>query len=145
MSDLNSVCLSARLTKDAVVRIVNKEENRMALALSLAVNKTLKNGEELVSYFDATYFTRSNGIIPYLQKGRQVVVQGELRQDRFTTKDGTNTSRVVVIVNSLTLVGGNKDASASKNTPAKSGEFTRTKPGDYAIGPENYGDDDVPF
>lgn len=112
MTDMNHVFLIGRLTRD-----VGSDERSFAYVganqtaranLSIAVNRSKREGDqwvEEVSYFDVTIWGKqAESLKQYLQKGKQIAVDGYLRQDRWE-KDGQNHSRVIVIANSVQLLG----------------------------------------
>ncbi|MBT3271531.1 MAG: single-stranded DNA-binding protein, partial [Spirochaetales bacterium] len=109
MSDINKVVLIGRLTRDAELRY---SSGGMAVcAFSIAVNYSKKTGDtwgEEVNFFDIVLFgKRGEAINQYLVKGKQVGIEGELRQDRWE-KDGQKRSRVQVVASELQLLGGNR-------------------------------------
>ena len=118
MTDLNHVVLIGRLTRDlgSDERSFGYAGNGQARAnVSIAVNRSKKNGEEWVeevSYFDVTIWGKTaENLKQYLVKGKQIAVDGYLKQDRWE-KDGQKLSRVTVVANNVQLLGG-KDADNS--------------------------------
>jgi single-strand DNA-binding protein len=81
----------------------------------------------------------------YLERGRQVSIIGELRQNRWE-QDGQSRSKVEVVVNSLQLLsspsGQRADAQAyGQSAPRQQQELP---PIEYG-GPEQFDDDQIPF
>ena len=108
MADVNHVILIGRLTKDILLKFTS---GGMAIgSFSIAVNRRRKNGDQWVeeaSFFDVSLFGKSaEGLAQYLTKGKQVAVEGELRQDRWQ-QDGQNRSKVYISANNVQLLGGN--------------------------------------
>jgi len=108
MSDLNRVDLIGRLTRDAELKTT---ANGFAVCnFSIAVNRKKKNGdqwEDEANFFDVTSFSKQAEYLhQYLIKGKQVGIDGELKQDRWQ-QDGQNRSRVIIIANNIQLLGGN--------------------------------------
>jgi len=54
---------------------------------------------------------RGESVAPYLLKGTQIAVSGELSQKEWTNKDGVKQQNIEVRVNDVTLLG-KRDASA---------------------------------
>jgi single-strand DNA-binding protein len=109
MADVNHVILIGRLTRDCELKYTS---GGMAIAnLSLAVNRRVKKGEqwtEEVSFFESVLFGKTaEGLKPYLLKGKQIAVEGELKQDRWQ-QDGQNRSKVVISASNVQLLGGNE-------------------------------------
>ena len=104
-SDLNTVTLVGRLTKDVELKRTNSGTS--IAEMSLASNYRTKRGdnwEDAVSYFDCTLMgKRAEGLAKYLTKGSRIGVTGELRQDRWE-KDGQKRSKVKVQVRDVQLL-----------------------------------------
>lgn len=119
MQDVNSVILIGRLTRDLGTdeRSFGYVANGQARAnVSIAVNRSKKSGEEWVeevSYFDVTIWGKTaENLKPYLTKGKQIAVDGYLKQDRWE-KDGQKMSRVSIVANNVQLLGGNDNNSVT--------------------------------
>ena len=123
MTDLNHVVLIGRLTKDLGTdeRSFGYVANGQARAnVSIAVNRSRKNGEQWVdevNYFDVTIWGKTaENLKPYLTKGKQIAVDGYLKQDRWE-KDGQKFSKVALVADNIQLLGGRNDGTS----PASSG------------------------
>ena len=117
MTDLNHVIEIGRLTRDISERDLAYTTGGTArLNLSIAVNRSEKrNGawQDKVSYFDVTVWGKTaENIKPYLHKGKQIAVHGYLDQQRWE-KDGQKFSKVVIIADSVQLLGGNENGQQS--------------------------------
>lgn len=115
MTDMNNISIIGRLTRDAEVTYT---PGGMAIAnLSIALNRSEKKGTEWVEtadYFDVKVFgNQAKNLGPYLLKGKQIGIEGYLRQERWE-KDGQKKSRVVINANNIQLLGG-KDGGQSNN------------------------------
>jgi len=70
--------------------------------------------KEEVSFIDCTAFSKTaETAAEYLKKGRSVHVEGRLQQERWESQDGKKMSKVKVIVERLTFVGGKGEAPAA--------------------------------
>jgi single-strand DNA-binding protein len=109
MNDHNSVSLVGRLTRDGELKYI--PSGLALLKFSLAVNRSKKEGDgykDIASFFDCVLWGKmGESLAQYLAKGKQVVVSGSLEQERWE-QDGAARSRVVVNVQSLQLLGGDK-------------------------------------
>ena len=110
MTDINSITIIGRLTKDAEISYT---PGGMAIAnLSIALNRSEKKGNEWVEvadYFDVKSFgNQAKNLGPFLKKGKQIGIEGYLRQERWE-KDGQKKSRVVINANNIQLLGDKKD------------------------------------
>lgn len=149
MQDINRVTIVGRLVDEAKIRTL--QTGTTLANFAVAVNrKTKKNGEwtEEASYFDCTIWGRlAEAIGSYLQKGKQVAVDGELVQDRWE-QDGQKRSKVKITANSVQLLGGRGDSNGSSQ-PQQPAQQTAASPGaanpHQNTDPGAEFDDDVPF
>ena len=158
-SDVNVVVLVGRLTRDCNLRYTNN--GTPIISFSIAVNKAKRNsdgswGDEPL-FIDCVYFaSNAQNISQYLLKGRQVAVQGELRQSKWTSQDGQPRSRLEVAVNTLSLLssgqgqtaGGGFSQQYSSQRPVQQGEPVQMPAHQQEApiaGPESFEDDSIPF
>ena len=111
-NDLNCVFIVGRLTRDMELKYTS---GGMAIGkFSLAVNRKKKSGEQWVdeaSFFDVACFGKTaENLSQYMTKGKQVGVDGSLRQDRWTDESGNTRSRVVINADNIQLLGGGTEA-----------------------------------
>jgi single-strand DNA-binding protein len=157
-NDLNVIAMVGRLTRESELRY---SSGGMAIcSFSLAVNRRKRTAdnrwEDEANFFNCTMFGKSaEGLNQYLEKGRQVSILGELRQNRWE-QDGQNRSRVEIIVNSLQLLasaGGDRPEGRRTDSPAKpQGSYAARTPSPPPMmpdmdmgGPEQFDDDQIPF
>lgn len=119
MTDLNHVVLIGRLTQDlgSDERSFGYVGNGQARAnVSIAVNRSKKNGDqwiEEVNFFNVTIWGKTaENLKPYLTKGKQICIEGHLKQDRWE-KDGQKQSRVTIVADNVQLLGGKGDNNQS--------------------------------
>ncbi len=138
MNDLNQVMIIGRLTRDAELKYT---AGGFAIgSFSIAVNRRRKNGEQWVdevSYFDVNLFGKSaENLNQYLIKGKQVGIQGELRQDRWE-QDGQNRSKVIIVATNVQLLGGNSGGSTGMAQPSGGGYSQNRSQQSYQQRPSN--------
>ena len=98
--------IAGRTTKDPEIKVT--PSGTAVLSLSLAVNDTKKNAqgewEDVVDFFDCKVFgKRAESLAQYIPKGSKLTINGRLHQDRWQGQDGTNRSRVSIIVQDIEL------------------------------------------
>jgi single-strand DNA-binding protein len=144
------------LTRDPELRTT--PSGATVCSFSLALNRSYKNAEgtwvEATDYIDITAWgPLGERVAQYLTKGRPALVSGRL-QSRSWEQDGQKRSKVEVVANDVTFLGGpggggggqqvNNDEPVSAPAPKKSSK----KEEDVVI--EDIGDepinlDDIPF
>lgn len=120
--DLNTVALVGRLTRDVEVR---QAGGTNALSMRLAVTSRKKVGEtwtDVSNFFDVTHFSKAEGLIPLLTKGRQVAIRGRLAWREWESGDGTRRQAVEVVTESLQLLSEGKGAVSTVTSKASEGD-----------------------
>ncbi|MDR0554129.1 MAG: single-stranded DNA-binding protein [Treponema sp.] len=107
MADLNHVAIIGRLTRDAELKYT--AGGQAVCKFSIAVNRRRKVGEQWAdeaNFFDIVLWGKQGeSLNQYLVKGKQIGVDGELRQDRWE-QDGQNRSKVEIVAANIQLLGG---------------------------------------
>jgi len=145
---INHVVLVGNLTRNAELKYTN---SGMAIStFSIAVNQRRKKDDQWVDeahFFDIEYFGKAaEAVNQYLVKGKQVGVEGSLRQDRWE-KDGQARSKVKITASNLMLLGGRPAGQAPGASPAPAGGTEPTGGTGPVEGgpPADTFEDDIPF
>lgn len=111
--DLNNYSVIGRMTRDLNERSFAYTENGKArLNISIAVNDGYGD-HQYTSYFDVVVWGKTaENIKPYLGKGKQICINGRLRQDRWES-NGQKNSRVVIVAETVQLLGGRDNGAGS--------------------------------
>jgi single-strand DNA-binding protein len=118
-TDLNTVVLIGRLTRDPEYKIVG--EGSSLVNFSIANNRTyVVNGvkKDETHYFECVAWGKLAEIIKeYASKGKQILVEGRLVQETWDTQDGKKASKVKIRTENVQLLGsrterGTEDASS---------------------------------
>jgi single-strand DNA-binding protein len=132
MANLNKVMLIGRLTRDPEVRTF--ANGGKVAAMGFAVTNRRKNAqtgqwEDDPCFLDLEAFNRGEGgrqladlVASSLRKGQQVFIEGHLRFDQWTDREGQKRSKLKVVVDNLQFLeprsmdGGS--GSSSRPAPA---------------------------
>jgi single-strand DNA-binding protein len=142
--DINKVFIIGRLTRDAELKYT--EAGMPVSKFSIACNEKRKKGEEWVdevNFFDIVLWGKTaESLAQYLVKGKQIAIDGKMKQERWQDRDtGNNRSKVVVTAETIQLLGGTSGGDA--NTPPKQGAAS---PPPASASPADDGfADDIPF
>jgi len=143
MASVNKVILIGNLGKDPEIRYTQAGEPIANFSLATSENWTDKSGQkqERTEWHRVEVFGKTAQVVrDYCNKGKQVYLEGSIRYDEWTDKDGNkrNTTKIRVSgPNSrLVLLGGRGDG-----TPRAAAESKEAGP------PEDFqaSDEDVPF
>ena len=144
---MNKVILMGRLTRDPDVRY-STGDNSMAIGkFSIAVDRRFKKSgdEQTADFFNCTAFGKTGEFVEkYLRKGTKVLVEGELRNDNYTNKNGEKVYSTNIIANSIEFAesknaGSDNSGYVPANPPA--GEA----PGADFMNLPDIKDSDLPF
>jgi single-strand DNA-binding protein len=154
MASFNKVILAGNLTRDPEMRYTTK--GTAVAKLGLAVNRTWRNeaGEtkEEVTFVDVDAFGKQAEVISqYLRKGGPILLEGRLKLDQWDDKQtGQKRSRLGVVLESFTFIGGPSrgDSSGNAEAPRRSPQqaaATAPEPSPAAQPDGPPEEDDVPF
>jgi single-strand DNA-binding protein len=156
----NQVILMGNLTRDPELRQTPNGQN--VCSFSLALNRSFKGGDgewkEATDFIDiVAWGPLGERVAQYLTKGRPCLVNGRLQSSSWE-KDGQKRSKVEVVAQDVTFLGGAGGQSGSSTDSGQAGEGDETdqtpkpsrapKKDDIVI--EDIGDepinlDDIPF
>jgi single-strand DNA-binding protein len=166
MANLNKVMLIGRLTRDPDVRTFSN--GGKVARFGFAVNNRKKNQqtgqwEEDPVFIDVEAFNRGETgktadlVEQYLTKGRQIFIDGHLRLDQWTDKEGgQKRSKLVVVVDNIQFLEPRPDgAGGGMNRAPQSGPARKPEAsyGNYEAEPEPMeppparggSDEEIPF
>jgi len=146
-ADINHVVLVGRLTRDAELKSI--ASGQAVCKFSIAVNRSKKNGEQWEdepNFFDVVLWGRRGEVLhQYLNKGKMVAVDGELRQDRWQ-QDGQNRSKVEIVANNIQLLGGNPGSGGGGGNYNSGGASQGgSAPAQASAPADDHFADDIPF
>lgn len=105
------------LGKDCVVNTVNgKNVINFTVAHTEKYRDSGGNNQEKTTWVDCAYWTDKTAVAPYLQKGKQVFVEGQPEVRSFTRNDGTAGASLSMRVKEVQLLGGKGENSVGGNS-----------------------------
>ena len=141
MAGVNKVIIVGNLGRDPEVRYA---QSGMAICkLSVAVTERVKDGDswkDQTEWFRVTLFGKqAESAGKYLQKGRQVYVEGRLKTDKYKDKEGVERTSVEVVGNVVQFLGG---GGGGERAPRSEGHGPAP---DAPPASDGFVDDDLPF
>ncbi len=143
MASFNKVLLMGNLTRD--IELKYTPSNQAVANIGLAVNRRFKSrdGEarEETVFVDCEAWGRTAEVMnQYLNKGRPVFIEGRLKLDQWQDKDGSNRSKLRVVVENFQFIDsrggpGGQDPVGSSSAPGRTGQPNH----------EPIPEDDIPF
>jgi single-strand DNA-binding protein len=147
MPNYNKVLLMGNLTRD--IELKYTPSNQPVAKFGLAVNRKWKGADgsmqEETTFVDCDAWGRTAEVMnQYLSKGKPVFIEGRLRLDQWQDKDGSNRSKLKVVVESFEFIdsrGGGGGGGPEYAAPAAAGAATSRPAPSHEPIPE----DDIPF
>ena len=150
MANLNKVLLMGNMTRDPELRYL--QSGTALCDFGIAVNRKWKSqaGEqkEEVCFVDVTFIGRTAEVISeYMKKGRPIFVEGRLKLDSWTGKDGQKRSKLSVVGENMQFLDsrggrevgqGGRRSGTSQKTSEEAPEETREN--DFGVD-----DESIPF
>lgn len=124
---INKATITGNITRDPELR--QTQGGTSVLTIGVAVNDRRKNQqtgewEDYPNYIDCTIFgNRATGVAPHLQKGMKVAIEGKLNQSRWQAEDGTNRSKIEIIVDEIEFMSRQQGQTASKPVQQQPQQF----------------------
>jgi single-strand DNA-binding protein len=147
MADYNKVLLMGNLTRDIELKFT--PSNQPVANIGIAVNRRFrtKEGEnrEEVTFVDCEAWGRTAEVMKqYLAKGRPVFIEGRLKLDQWQDKDGTNRSKLRVVVENFQFIdsrggGGGEGGGSHYAASTESAGASQSAPH------QPIDEDDIPF
>lgn len=140
MAALNKVQLIGNLGRDAELRYTT---NGTAVAtVNMATTETWNDNGKKQEHTEwhrvVIWGKAAEGLAPYLEKGKQIYVEGKLRTRKWTDKDGVDRYTTEIRSDRVMLLG-KKEGGTGAPHPSEVGESDATAQGQPAY------DDDIPF
>jgi single-strand DNA-binding protein len=133
------------LGKDCTVNTVNgKNVINFTVAHTEKYRDSQGNNLEKTTWVDCAYWTDRTALAPYLQKGKQVFVEGTPEVRSFTRGDGTAGASLSLRVREVQLLGGKGDSNMGGSPVSENTSFNRQEtPASASV--NNDIADDLPF
>lgn len=126
---MNRCIFLGNLTRDPELRVT--PTGKGVAEFAIAVNRRISADKEEVLFLDCVAWEkRADAIAKYFTKGKPILVEGTLRQERWEDKNTQEKrSRLRLIVDAFYFVGGKSDsAPRTEDSPAGYGSPTADRP-----------------
>ncbi len=127
---VNQVILMGRLTRDPEQRTTTT--GKIIVSFSIAVDRG--GQDDIADFININAWEKLGELVmQYLSKGRRVLVQGRLRQDRWDDKEtGKKQSRIEVTASDVTFLDGPSDSAGSRQSD-NTGSSSKSKKSDDVV------------
>lgn len=143
---MNVVVLIGRLTDNPELRHTNSDI--AVTRFSIAVDRKVKSGEDRQADFINIVAWRQTAefITTYFKKGQRIGIEGSLRMNQYTDKDGNKRTTYEVVVNNAHFVESKRDNGNGENLSSGTQNGSQNLSNNAQEGfTEIAPDDDLPF
>ena len=136
MASVNKVTIIGNLGRDPENRYLPSGEQVTSIAVATTENWTDKQSGEkksLIEWHRISFFGKLAEIAgQYLKKGSPVYVEGKLRTQKYTDKDGIERYQTNIIANTMQMLGSKQDSGngGQSGNNGRNSYATRNKPAD---------------
>jgi single-strand DNA-binding protein len=155
---VNKVILVGHLGKDPEVKYMPSGEAVASATLATTDKWKDKQGQmqERTEWHNLTFFGRQAEVVgQYLKKGSQIYVEGSIRTEKWTDKEGKDRYTTKIVANTMQMLGSKSSSGGGyqsggdeyQQQPERSSTPTpaRTAPAPAAKNNFDDFDDDIPF
>ena len=121
----NNIILFGNLVRDVECKVISDQLS--ICKFSIAHSKGVKKNdvwENHVTFVDCTYFSDK---AKSLTKGTSVIISGHLKQENWTTPEGLNRSKIIIIIDDLLVASKVTSFRNSDNETTINKEFEQEK------------------
>lgn len=143
MASFNKIVIVGYLGRDPEIRYTPQGTAVCHFSVATTEKKKDRAGEaqDVTTWFRVSAWGRQAEVAnQYLSKGRQVYVEGRLRLEEFTDRDGNRRQSLEVSATDLHFLGSKGDSAAASQTAGSS-----LSSGDSEFPSEHGPDEDIPF
>lgn len=151
MASVNKVIVVGNLGRDPEMRYLPSGEPVANITVATSSKYKNKSGEvvEETEWHRVTFFGKLAEIVgEYLKKGRSVYVEGRLKTNRYTDKDGIERYATSIIANEMQMLGGGREGAGGSGGDGEergSAPAARQAPPPSASGFDDIDEDSIPF
>ncbi len=145
MASFNKIVIVGYLGRDPEIRYTPQGMAVCNFSIATTERRKDKSGEfqDATTWFRVTVWGKqAESANQYLSKGRQVFVEGRLRQEEFTGQDGSKRTSLEVTATDVQFLGPRGEEGGGGGG-SHGGGFGGARPTSSSTGPEP--DEDVPF
>ena len=143
MASLNKVIIIGNLGRDPETRYLQSGEKITNIAVATAdrwKDKTTGEQKEQTEWHRIVFYGKLAEIADqYLKKGSQDYVEGRIRTNKYTDRDGVERYQTQIIADKMQMLGGKQEQSGGRNS------YAEAKQTGHHHAPQKDDDSDIPF
>ena len=128
---LNHITIMGRLTKNPTLNTTQSGVSVCSFTVAVDRDFSGKGEEKLTDFFDCTAWRGTADFVgKYFSKGRMIVVDGALQNDKWTDKDGNNRVSAKIVANNVYFGDSKRNESTSQTAESVVAKFDEIKEAD---------------
>lgn len=147
MASFNKIILIGHLGRDQEMRYTPQGTAVSNFSIATSEKRKDRSGEmqEITTWFRVSLWGKqAEAVGQYLTKGKQVYVEGRLRTEEFTDREGNKRISLEVTASDIQLLGSKGDSGMGYGGSGGGAGTTFNEPGGGFSKPGG-GEDDIPF
>lgn len=152
MASFNKIVIVGHLGRDQEMRYTPQGTAVSNFSIATTERRKDRSGEQqdITTWFRVSLWGKqAEAVAQYLTKGKQVYVEGRLRTEEYTDRDGNKRLSLEVTANDVQLLGSKGESSGGGGGlgygATGAGPSTFNEPAGGGFGKSGAGDDDIPF
>ena len=152
MASLNKVIIIGHLGRDPESRYMPSGEQVTSIAVATTDrwrDKATGDMKEQTEWHRISFFGKLAEIAgQYLKKGSQVYIEGRIRTNKYTDRDGVERYQTQIIADTMQMLGSKQDGSAQPagtKQPAQRNSYAEAKQTGRRPAQPTDDDSDIPF
>jgi single-strand DNA-binding protein len=149
MSSFNKITVVGHLGRDPVLRYT--PQGTAVCDFSVATSERRSGGgggdsQDITTWFKITLWGKQAEVAnQYLSKGKQVYIEGRLRQTEYTDRDGMKRTSLEVNATDIQFLGARGEDGASSSPAARPAAAQSSQGASAANDDRQPSDEDIPF
>ena len=139
---MNKIIMMGRLTRDPEIRYGGVNNDNAVARYTIAVDRRFKQeGQPQADFFNVVSFGKAAEFVEkYLRKGTKIVIEGELRNNDYTNKNGEKVYSIQIVTSQIEFA----ESKASQNHPQEPPVGNVPDEGGFMSIPDDI-EDNLPF
>jgi len=146
MASFNRITIVGYLGKDPEIRYTPDGQAVCHFSVATSEKRKDRSGEaqDITTWFKITVWGRKAEVAnQYLSKGKHIYIEGTLRQEEWTDRDGLKRTTLAVNASDFQFLGTKGDEGGGSQSQPAQGQKTASQPDNDD--PGAHSDNDIPF
>ena len=117
---INSVAIMGRLTADPELKTTNNGNSVASFCIAVDRPRRKNSKDSEADFINVTAWRQTAEFIcNYFSKGSMIAIEGSLRTNKYTDKNGNNRTSTFVLANNVSFCGSKSDSQSNNRSSSK--------------------------